>query len=536
MFDIWDKFVVELAKREDIALNFSLLSKQHDHNVIPYMSERIDGSALVDIICCVTDFLLFNEDTPNHINNDFIINNHCAYFVNPLDPKNIQQAYEKTSSKKVPEFNSIGIIAYDHSLFKNNKPIEEVKISDEHHSIKFFKKLIKIAITKGASDIHISPRNKTHIYFRFRIYGTLVFDLIDDLPIEQYRYLANQITTLAKGEAGNFGVILDGKFNFIDDGIDSSNRISRMPTEFIFNNKTIVPRFVIRVHDNLINQIKSLDGLGLNKYTYQKILLLSKFNVGLIIVTGPTGSGKTTLLYALLNHINNTKRGKSIQTLENPIEVILPNIDQAAINEDAGLNYKAGLKAFLRQDIDCGLIGEIRDEVTAKKVVELAMTGHLALTTLHANTSLGSVSRLNGLGVSDRDIADVLKAVIATRLVRRLCNACSISQSTHHEKYLSYQSLITDTQTVLTEGQGCKKCRFTGFNGRLLVAEVFDINLKAQNMIINQRANAEIEQYLIKSGASSMWHHGIDLMCQGKTSLDELESVLPIMAFNLKGE
>lgn len=534
MFDIWDKFIVELKNKEDVVINFSLLSKQHNNNLIPYMAERIDSNVLLDVICKLKDYLVFDEQDADYIATNYVIFNNCGYFINPLDSNNIQKAYEKSALNNIQGFKSVGIIAYDHKILKKNTIKDNtVKINDEHQSIKFFKKLIKIAVTKGASDIHIAPRNKTHVYFRFRISGTLVFDLIDDLAFEDYRFLANQITTLAKGEAGNFGVILAGKFDFINDGVDSSNRVSRMPTDYLFKNKSTVPRFVIRVHDNLVNHIKSLDGLGLNEYSYKKILLLSRLNVGLIVVTGPTGSGKTTLLYALLNHINNAKKGRSIQTLEDPVEVVLPGIDQAAINKDAGLSYEKGLMAFLRQDIDCGLIGEIRDSTTAKKVIELAMTGHLALTTLHANTSLAAINRLHGLGVEDRDIADVLKVVIATRLIRKLCNSCKVKCDVADDRYKPYIKIIKQCEhnNIAEESGGCAKCRWTGFNGRLLVAEVFTIDYKSQTMIVNGDSNSTIEAYLIECGAQSMWHHGIDLMTQGKTSLDELESVLPIMAF-----
>jgi general secretion pathway protein E len=148
-------------------------------------------------------------------------------------------------------------------------------------------------------------------------------------------------------------------------------------------------------------------------HTYEQVLNLTKLNQGLVVVTGPTGSGKTTLLYALLSDINNQQLGVSIQTLEDPVEKKLPGLDQCSINKDAGTTYERGLVAFLRQDLDAALIGEIRDETTAKKVTEVAMTGHLALTTLHTNTALGTINRLRRLGIDDRDTADTLKSSLA---------------------------------------------------------------------------------------------------------------------------
>ncbi|VVH62887.1 Type IV fimbrial assembly, ATPase PilB [uncultured Gammaproteobacteria bacterium] len=530
MFNFWQQFKNELESQK-IDFDFQSLSPQHKANVIPYLINKLDNNLIVATVCKIKQYPIYKNqsESDRYISDGFVISNRCAYFINPLDQLNIQVAYERTHFDKVPKFTSIGIIAANNPIFENASK-QTLEIGNEHSSLKFYKKLIKVAMSQNASDIHIAPRSETDIYFRFRIDGVLIDNLIDDLDIGSYKFVANQILAQSGGESGNYINIFDGKINFKDANVDVSIRVSMMPTDFLYQNGTNISRFVLRIHDNL-SEVKSLSALGLNTHTYEQVLNLTKLNQGLVVVTGPTGSGKTTLLYALLSDINNQQLGVSIQTLEDPVEKKLPGLDQCSINKDAGTTYERGLVAFLRQDLDAALIGEIRDETTAKKVTEVAMTGHLALTTLHTNTALGTINRLRRLGIDDRDTADTLKSVIATRLVRKVCKDCAVTTNTSNKCFDSYRNLfnvnkVKSTQ-IVTHGDGCTKCNFKSYKGRLLVAEIFTLDTQAQLMITQQKSALEIEQYLVSQGQQSLWHHATELLLQGDTTLQELKRVLP---------
>ena len=528
MFNFWQQFKNELKAQE---VDFKSLSPQHKVNVIPYLASKLDNKLIVDTVCKIRPYSIYKEQKTCYVDEGFVVSNQCAYFINPLNQLNIQVAYERTYFNNVPKFNKIGIIRADHPIFKTIDK-QELKISTDHSSLRFYKKLIKTAVNQNASDIHIAPRNKTHIYFRFRIDGILIDNLIDDLDVESYKFVANQILGKAGGEPGNFVNIVDGKINFTDKNIDISIRVSMIPTEFAFENHSNVPRFVCRIHNNL-SETKSLDMIGLNAHTYQQLINLSKLNQGLVVVTGPTGSGKTTLLYALLANINNGQLGISIQTLEDPVEKVLAGIDQCSINKDAGVTYERGLMAFLRQDLDAALIGEIRDENTAKKITELAMTGHLALTTLHTNTALGTINRLRRLGIDDRDTADTLKTVISTRLVRKVCQECAIQIDLNSDQADKYKDLIVSIAKqvekiqLVKAGNGCAKCNFKAYHNRLPVTEVFNLDAQAKLMIMQQKSALEIEQYLVSQEQQGIWHHAIEHLLTGQTTLQELEYVLP---------
>lgn len=522
MFEYWQQVIDRLD------IDASLLAPQSKESVIPYLSEKVDNKILVDIIADIENIEIYQDknsnNNPDYIFEDkFIIKDDACYFVNPLNSILIQIAYEEAQANKL-SFNKRGIVAINNSHFEKQK--QQNTLTNEHESKRFFNKLINIAISHNATDIHIAPRGDESIYFRYRIDGILVADLVGDIDTKSYMNLANQIIHHAGGDPGTFNVILAKKFIIKDDNINATFRVSMLPTEFLFSNKSFVPRFVIRVHNNN-TKIKNLANLGLNQHNYQKLLDVIKLNQGLVLVTGPTGSGKTTLLYAILDSINKERVGVSIQTAEDPVEKILPLIDQCSINETANITYQRVLEAFLRQDPDVGLIGEVRNSETAERVIDMAMTGHTAFTTLHTNTSLAAINRLRRLGVDERDVADVLKYTIASRLVRKVCPHCSTEQKIDIKKYQKIAPNGVKKITANTKGEGCDKCYWSGYSGRILLIEVLPIDSIVQTMIIDKRSLAEIEHYLIDNGEQVLWHNALEVLEQGLTTLDELERVLP---------
>lgn len=541
-------------------LDYQNLTPQLPANIIPYLIELLNPNTVVELICKIKDMTVYKGDGTSktagnsYIGADFIIQDSIAYLINPLDSSQKAAVYEKTGKNDVPSFKSVGIISHSHPLFANAIRPPAVEI-DSHASIVFYNKLIKTAVANNATDIHIAPRNEKSIYFRLKIDGILVPNLVEDLTFDNYRAVANQIIALAGGEPGNYNNTLDGKMDFTKEDYNLSVRVSMFPTDYFFSDRLKVPRFVLRIHDNK-SETKNIKFLGLNAHTSAQVSKLIALNQGFVAVTGPTSSGKTTFLYALLTAINDTREGTSIQTLEDPVEKNILGIDQCSINPAAGITYSTGLVSFLRQDLDVALIGEIRSEETAVKVTEVAMTGHLALSTVHTNTALETVNRLRRFGVDDRDISDTLRSVVATRLVRTVCPHCCEKIPIDEKKYSEYLKMIDTVNkkltsppvespdkspafsksitTVAKHGDGCPKCKFRKYNGRALVAEIFMIDFVAQEMISNQTSAIKIEKHLIDNGAEGIWHHAIEVLLHQETTLDELIRVLPPLSHHLK--
>ena len=537
---LWDRLVVELSKKH-VDYNFSALSPQKDADIVFYILKKtsITEYALFEALSITIGLEVFKDDilfdkNDYYSEGGFLLTNDNAYFVNPFDRKQYIIA-DEVARRESRIIKKIGIISRNSiylSKSLSNAYKDKVDISNESNAELFLKRLLKLAIDVGSSDVHIFPRNEESIYFRFRVDGILQTGYISDLGIYKYQFLANILITSAGGESGNFMKLLDGSFDFKEKMYDCNIRLSMMPSIYTFpNSGAICPRFVLRIHNSQSVRNKLITQFGFLPEHEKLLIKLTKFNQGLIVVTGPTGSGKTTLLYSFLNEILKNRPGISIQTLEDPVEKILHSIEQVNINNDSGLNYASGLKSFLRSDIDCALIGEIRDEETALKVIEIAMTGHLALSTLHTKTSLSTISRMTRLGINQRDLADVLVSTIASRLVRKVCQHCSIEKKIIEDEYLveGYGELIENNlkdKIKYANYKGCGKCN-NGYTSRVLVAEVFLLNQEALEMITESVALVKIQKNLEDEGQKGIWHHGIYILLKGLTTIEELEAKLP---------
>lgn len=416
----------------------------------------------------------------------------------------------------------------------------------------FLTKITSIAIQHNASDLHISPKDENFVSFRYRVNTVLASDLVQNINFSSYKTLANHIIVQTTGGSGVGSAIVAGSFDVVERGLNVSIRVSAMPTNFTFDDGKCCPAITLRIHNNLDDSTVRLSDLGISDYYCERLESLARLNQGLILVTGPTNSGKTTLLYAVLAEIKKIRPRSSIQTLEDPIERNMPGVDQFSINKAVNTTYGTGLMALLRQDLDVALIGEIRDEVAARNVTELAMTGHLVLSSLHANSALSSIFRLDRLNVGRADIADVLKTVMATRLVRKICNDCCVKVDLSDKRFEPYRPLINKMkrdnanagllqshtyqtgkkgsnkkQTVKQHEDGCELCGFTGYRGMILVIEILTIDVQAQVMIAEGKTTIEIQRHLVEQGQHTLWHHGVEMLLESKTSLEELESKMP---------
>jgi type IV pilus assembly protein PilB len=332
--------------------------------------------------------------------------------------------------------------------------------------------IINNAISRRASDIHLEPEESSLI-IRYRVDGSLVEFL--SLPMEAYSAVATRLKVLCSMDISEKRIPQDGKYIYFNSERELDLRISSIPV--LFGEK-----FVIRILDKSIDycNIESIyEDLEQSKLI-RKLLL---HNSGIILVTGPTGSGKSTTLYAMLKELNN--KSINITSIEDPVEYTMKGINQISVNVKAGITFALGLRSILRQDPDVIMIGEIRDEETAAIAIRAAITGHLVLSTLHTNDAIGAVNRLVEMEVERYLLADALVAVIAQRLVRKICSECKDSYSPDEIE----RGLFLDKEiTLLHKGRGCQVCNYSGYFGRMALTEILIIEEDIRRQILKGEA------------------------------------------------
>ncbi|MCK5880603.1 MAG: Flp pilus assembly complex ATPase component TadA, partial [Sinobacterium sp.] len=278
-------------------------------------------------------------------------------------------------------------------------------------------------------------------------------------------------------------------------------------------------RIVLRLLDKQAGQLElaQLNMASSAEEGYKRILA---FPHGIVLVTGPTGSGKTTTLYAGLTHINDESR--NILTIEDPVEYLLPGIGQTQVNAKVDMTFSRGLRAILRQDPDVVMIGEIRDIETAQIAVQASLTGHLVLSTLHTNTAIGAITRLNDMGIEPFLLASSLSAVIAQRLVRKLCPHCSESYQADEKQAAIFSHLLPEGETVtLSKAVGCKECNYQGYRGRSGIYEFIEVDEQVRKLIHNGASEQEVESH-VREQYPSIRDDGLLRVLAGQTTLEEV--------------
>ena len=362
--------------------------------------------------------------------------------------------------------------------------------------------ILQKAVLLNASDIHIEPFEKL-LKIRMRVDGSL--KEINTYNIELHSQLSTLIKLLAGMNIAEKRLPQDGR---IDKDIDNNIvdlRISTIPT---VHGEKIVIRIL-----NRNTFFKSKYEIGFSDEAINKIKSMTADMSGLIIVTGPTGSGKTTTLYSILNDFKNID--KNIVTIEDPVEYKLEGINQIQVNYKYGLDFATGLKSILRQDPDIIMIGEIRDKETAQIAIRAASTGHLVISTMHTNNSVESISRLVDMGVPRYLISSVLKGVISQKLVRKVCGHCSIEEELDENTYKKLK-----LKTIKIE-QGCSKCNYSGYKGRIAVYEILEINKRIKHSIIDSELSDEIYNLGKLNGMISFQDSCSYLLKNGITTLKE---------------
>ena len=370
---------------------------------------------------------------------------------------------------------------------------------------KLVRLLIMSAINSRATDIHITPTNKT-TQIHYRIDGILY--PFYSFPLEVHSRVISSIKVKAEMDISEQRKPQDGRLSF--DFLNESYDI-RVSTLKVTNGENLVMR-ILSSSEELYN-IRSL-GLDPDDITQLRDLLHKPY--GMVLVSGPTGSGKTTTLYAALREISSIE--KNIVTVEDPIEYQFPLIRQTQVNEKAGYVFSSAVRAFLRQDPDVILIGEIRDGDTATMALRAAQTGHLVLSTVHANDASGAVPRLKDLGMRDHMISSSLICVLAQRLVRGLCPHCKQPYDSGEDEHRVFG---IQKGTPLYAPVGCPRCIKTGYLGRIMVAEILVISKEIERLISVGSHPFEIKDKAVEEGMVTLHGDGIRKILNGKTSFAE---------------
>jgi type II secretory ATPase GspE/PulE/Tfp pilus assembly ATPase PilB-like protein len=411
------------------------------------------------------------------------------------------------------------------------KKREKFSIMQEAPVSKMVEVILKNAIDGKASDIHIEPtENKVRV--RYRVDGILYNSIL--LPKKVGPAIVSRIKILSNLKIDEKRKPQDGRFRIEDMGRLIDFRVSTFPISH-------GEKVVMRILDKSSGLIK-LEELGMKRKDFDLVTKTIQEPYGIILVTGPTGSGKSTTLYSILKMINN--EGVNIVTLEDPIEYMIEGVSQSQVRPEIDYTFASGLRSILRQDPDIIMVGEIRDTETAELAIHAALTGHLVLSTLHTNTSVGAIPRLLDMGIQPFLLASSLKMVIGQRLVRKICGECKYAREEIPEgvELMIKKELSKVSNEVLEKsqikrddvvagnfrifaGKGCSKCMKTGMKGRIGIFEVLNVDNNISR-IINKNINEnEIEKMALKNGFTSMKQDGIIKVLHGLTTIEEVQRV-----------
>jgi type II secretory ATPase GspE/PulE/Tfp pilus assembly ATPase PilB-like protein/ActR/RegA family two-component response regulator len=432
-------------------------------------------------------------------------------------PGNIQDALDQRFSPEKAVDALLGGLSDDVSE-DAVKLVEELgpeSISQDEVSatpvVKLTNLIIRDGIAQGASDVHIEPGRRVGSV-RYRVDGVLRKHM--DLPMSALNRVISRIKVLSKLDIADRLRPQDGKARVQVRGRAYDLRVSTIPAGG-------AEKCVIRVLDSSASL--SLDDLEVPPKELERLRTLLQYRDGIVVVTGPTGSGKTTTLYGALKELADGK--VNIMTVEDPIEYELPGVTQTQVHTKQGMTFAGALRAMLRQDPDVILVGEIRDKETAITAAQAAMTGHLVLTTVHANDAVSTVARLADLGLQFSTISQTLRGSCAQRLVRRVCAACAEpvrGQLTPDEKRLTERHGIEPVVRAV----GCPDCGFTGYRGRLPVNEVLVVGPRFQQAIEQRKGWSTLQRVAIQGGMRTLHEVGLDWVRQSRTTLVEIERVL----------
>jgi type IV pilus assembly protein PilB len=423
----------------------------------------------------------------------------------------------ETAGQKLKDM--VGEDDLDFEMEEGSKNLDEEANPDVDDApiVRYLQKILVDAISAGVSDIHLEPYERFY-RIRYRLDGQLMEVAQPPLAIKDK--MASRIKVISKLDISEKRVPQDGRMKLVlskNRAIDF--RVSTLPT--LYGEK-----IVLRILDAAGVKL-GIEALGYEPDQQQILLDAIKRPYGMILVTGPTGSGKTVSLYTCLNILN--QPGINISTAEDPAEIQLPGINQVNINEKAGLTFSGALRAFLRQDPDIIMVGEIRDLETAEISVKAAQTGHLVLSTLHTNDAPATLMRLANMGVAPFNIASSVMLITAQRLGRKLCMQCKRPEEIPPEALVQAgfleEELDGSWQALGPAPAGCDACKGTGYKGRVGIYEVMPITDEMRQLIMRSANTLDLAEQAKKEGVKNLRQSGLLKVRQGVTSLEEIEAI-----------
>ncbi|MDW0109647.1 GspE/PulE family protein [Sporosarcina aquimarina] len=374
--------------------------------------------------------------------------------------------------------------------------------------VRLVNQLMVSAVTQKASDIHLDPQ-ENELVIRFRLDGMLKTERV--LPKHMQGMLNARIKILANLDITEQRLPQDGRIKTTIDFRPIDLRVSTLPT--IFGEK-----IVMRILD-LSSSLSDLKKLGFNPLNLERFLTEIERPNGIVLISGPTGSGKSSTLYAALNKLN--REEVNIITVEDPVEYQLSGVNQIQVNQNVGLTFATGLRSILRQDPDIVMVGEIRDRDTVEIAIRASLTGHLVLSTIHTNDSVASITRLLDMGVEPFLVTASLNAVVAQRLIRKVCRDCGKRMpATTREKEIFAKRGMTIEE--VNRGAGCASCNMTGYRGRVAIHEVLLIDDPMRELINNHATPAKMREAAVNSGTIFLIDDGLEKVKQGMTTTEEV--------------
>jgi len=478
--------------------------------------------------------------------------------VDPLDLQTIEFVERKTGNKVIPYIatakdvekitekyrsNAIGdeISAALEEISQTTLKIEESQgdITDETLRdapvARIVSMIMETAIKTRASDVHLEPgENKSRL--RYRVDGIL--EEKRTFPKEMHDSIVARIKILSNIKIDEKRIPQDGRFKIQFGDLSTDLRVSTLPT--IYGEKVVIR--LLR-QEGVIFNFKDLGLRGLSLKRFEQAILKP---TGMILVTGPTGSGKNVTLSTALMKLNTAR--VNIVTIEDPVEIRIPGVNHVQINSKAGLTFATGLRSFLRQDPNIIFVGEIRDNETAELAIHAALTGHLVLSTLHTTSAAGAIPRMVDMDVEDFLLSSTLNAVLAQRLVRKICENCKEKYEPPQEVQDSIRKVLSNVQgnkivmskdpdvartlkninsgkISLFRGKGCDKCNNTGYKGRVGIFELLEITEEIANLTVDGSTSSKIEREAIKDGMLKLLEDGYLRVVEGETTIEEVMRV-----------
>lgn len=473
----------------DVAMRFQVVPLKREGRVLTVAMANPDNIFAIDDIKFITGF----EVKP-------VVATESAI------KKSIDRLYDSADSLA----SIMGEIEDDFEIIEDEEELlDEESQSSDAPVVKLVNSLISDAVAKGASDIHIEPYEK-EVRVRYRIDGML-HEMMSP-PFKMKMAIISRLKIMAELDIAEKRIPQDGRIKIRMHGKSIDLRVSSLPT--IWGEKV-----VMRILDQSNLEI-DLAKLGFHPKALTSFLKVIEQPYGMVLVTGPTGSGKSTTLYSALSKIN--RPHVNIMTAEDPVEYNLPGVNQVNVHESIGLTFAAALKAFLRQDPNIVMVGEIRDYETAGIAIKAALTGHLVMSTLHTNDAASSINRLVDMGVEPFLVSSSMLMIVAQRLVRRLCDKCKEPMHIHEEALRELGVEESPDEISAYEAKGCVACNDTGYRGRVGLYEAMFISPRVREQIVERSTVQELKRQSIEEGMLTLRMDGLWKFKQGQTSLEEV--------------